>query len=224
MIRLHIIAEGQTEETFVNRVLAPYLGERNIFADTHCVTTRRHHGKVWRGGMRRYAQVKRDIDLWRRNDQQEDARFTTFLDLYALPNDFPGRSQAAQHSDPYEKVEVIERALADNVQDGRFIPYIQLHEFEALVLTDPRKLEHDFIDHEEAIRQLEELVSGFSSPEEIDEGPTTAPSKRIIHEIPEYAGRKATAGPNVTEKIGIERLREKCPHFNTWLKTLEAMV
>lgn len=223
MIRLHIVAEGQTEETFVNRVLAPYLGERNVFVNAHCVTTRRHHGKVWRGGMRRYAQVKRDIDLWRQEDQRPDARFTTLLDLYALPNDFPGRGKAEQHSDPYEKAEVIEQALANDIQDGRFIPYIQLHEFEALVLTDPRKLEHDFIDHEKAIRHLEELVSGYNSPEEIDEGPTTAPSKRIIYEIPEYAGRKATAGPSVVERIGVARLREKCPHFNEWMETLEAL-
>ncbi len=223
MIRLHVIAEGQTEEAFVHLVLAPHLAERNVFADVHCVTTRRRHGKVWRGGLRRYAQVKKDIDLWCANDRRPDARFTTLLDLYGLPNDFPGRKESRDCSDPYEKVEIVEQALSEDVKDRRFLPYVQLHEFEALLLAEPRKLEDEFMEQAEGIGRLEDLVSGFESPEQIDEGVETAPSKRIIREIPEYEGRKATAGPRVAGKIGTAVLREKCPHFGGWLETLETL-
>jgi len=217
------VTEGQTEETFVNLVLAPYLAEKEILATAHCVTTKRKKGRVWRGGMRSYQRVRRDIDLWFRSDGKHEARFTTFLDLYGLPNDFPGYEKSRRLTDPYEKVAVIENAMAEDFEDWRFTPYIQLHEFEALVLVNPRKLEHEFMDHEEGILRLEALVAEFASPEEIDEGQETAPSKRIVRELPEYKGRKATAGPRVVEKIGLPLLREKCRHFDGWLSKLEAL-
>ncbi len=42
-IRLHITAEGQTEERFVKDVLAPYLGERGVWVDARCVLTGRNN-------------------------------------------------------------------------------------------------------------------------------------------------------------------------------------
>jgi hypothetical protein len=58
-------------------------------------------------------------------------------------------------------------------------------------------------------------------PEEIDESPDTAPSKRIIKHIPDYEGQKAQVGPLVAEEIGLTALRLKCPHFNDWITKLE---
>ncbi len=223
MIRLHVVAEGQTEEVFVNRVLAPHLGQFEISTDVHCVTTSRQHGRPFRGGLRTFAQPRRDITLWMKQDQRADARFTTFLDLYGLPGDFPGYGKASRCGDPYAKVNTIEQALVEHIPDERFVPYIQLHEFEALVLVDPTQLERVFIDRETAIGNLVDMVAGYKSPELIDDGRTTAPSKRIIREIPEYEGRKALAGPLVTERIGLSVLRERCPHFHAWLKKLETL-
>lgn len=94
-VRLHITAEGQTEERFVKEVLAPYLGEQGIWADARCVLTskdKRAHCE-YRGGWRRgnaYSTVKKDIAAWMKEDKNPDARFTTMFDLYALPEDFPG--------------------------------------------------------------------------------------------------------------------------------------
>ena len=224
MIRLHIIVEGQTEETFVNQLLAPHLVGAEIFTDAHCVTTSRQGGRPIRGGLPNYAKARRDIVLWMKGDRNDDARFTTFFDFYGLRNkDSPGYEEALSFKDPYDRVDVIEKSMAEDIADRRFVPYIQLHEFEALLLVDPRHLESAFIEHEQAIRNLVALAAEYRSPELIDDGMYTAPSKRIIKEIPGYAKRKASVGPLVTAKIGLPKLRESCPHFNSWLKKLEEL-
>jgi hypothetical protein len=222
MIRLHVIAEGQTEETFVNRVLASHLGGFEISTDVHCITTSRQRGRPFRGGMRTYAQPRRDIELWMKQDQRRDARFTTVFDLYALPDDFPGFEEAKRLQDPYQRVKSLEQAMETDLGNQRFVPYIQLHEFEALVLVDPQELTDEFIEQEQAIENLAALSARYDTPELIDD--KTPPSKRIIDEIPAYRGRKASVGPLVTERIGLRSLREACPHFDGWLKRLEQLV
>lgn len=88
MIRLHIIAEGQTEETFVNNILCEHLGSFNISTDVRCVETGRRQNKIYRGGLLDYEKAKKDLELWLKHDQKTDARFTTMFDLYALPDNF----------------------------------------------------------------------------------------------------------------------------------------
>lgn len=223
MIRLHVVAEGQTEETFVNRTLAPHLAQFEVYTTVHCVTTSRRRGRLHRGGLPSYARAKRDLELWMKNDRNTDARFSTFFDLYALPSGFPGFEEAQSQSDPYQRVKMLEAALATDLRDHRFVPYFQLHEFEALLLADPRQLESEFIDADEAIQNLIALAAGYKSPELIDDGIDTAPSKRIINEIPAYAGRKASVGPLVADLIGLATLRKSCPHFDAWVKRLESL-
>jgi len=226
-IRLHITAEGQTEERFVKEVLAPYLVERAVWADARCVLTSKNNrlGVEYRGGWRRtsaYATVKKDICTWMKEDRNPEARFTTMFDLYALPRDFPGYAEAYREMDPYRRVSALEQAFAADINgelnDTRFVSYIQLHEFEALILSDPKKLDWEFLEHDGPIQRLVEMVANEGgNPELIDDGENTAPSKRIIAEIPEYAGNKATSGPLVAGKIGMPRLRERCLHFAEWI-------
>ena len=222
-VRLHFIVEGQTEARFVNQVLAPHLAELSIVADARRVQTSHKGGVKYSGGVSNYEQPKQDILRWMRGDRGADARFTTMFDLYGLPSEFPGYSTAALIADPYEKVKAIEDALKADIHDWRFIPYIQLHEFEALILSDPARLIAQFQDNEDGIRRLVDLADRFKSPEHIDEGPNSAPSKRIIREIPEYARRKASAGPIVATNIGLPTLRQKCAHFAEWLIKLERL-
>jgi hypothetical protein len=72
MIRLHAVVEGQTEETFVNAVLAPELGSLNVFMDTHCVTTGGGNSRIYRGGLNKYRHLKRDLTRWMKQDQQPE--------------------------------------------------------------------------------------------------------------------------------------------------------
>ena len=208
--RLHFIVEGQTEETFVNLVLVPELAQNSVWGRARCVITGRKHGIKHRGGLGSYAKARNDIVLWMKEDRNPDAFFTTMFDLYALPNDFPGYEDAKKNRDPYKRVEALEKAMKEDIGNPRFVPYIQLHEFEALLLTDLKKLEIQYFEQDTAIQHLIEIASKSDSPELIDDGPETAPSKRIIKEIPEYEGMKALAGPLVAKEIGLPTLQSKC--------------
>lgn len=223
MIRLHMIVEGQTEEIFVNRVLADHFGQFNITVDVRSVETSRHQRRIYRGGLLDYQRAKRDLGRWMSEDQNADAFFSTMFDLYALPDDFPSYVDARHTSDPYARVYALEDALRIDIEHRRFIPYIQLHEFEALLLADPQKFDWEFIEHDRQIDQLIQIANGFDSPELINDHPETAPSKRIIQLIPEYEGRKTSAGPLIAAKIGLPTLRAKCPHFDSWLRRIEAL-
>jgi hypothetical protein len=220
-VRLHFIVEGQTEETFVNRILADHLSIFRIWADARCVTTSRKRGRVCRGGLANYAQAKNDIVMW--SKQEPEAAFTTMFDYYALPSDFPGHEAAMKLAKPIDRIAAIEQALANDIAHPRFVPYIQLHEFEALLLADPGKFQQQYCEHEQPISELVEMAGKFESPELIDDGQDTAPSKRIIAAIPEYEGMKSSVGPLIAAGIGLPKLRESCPHFHAWLNKLEQL-
>ena len=220
--RLHFVVEGQTEEAFVNTVLVPHLAQLSVISVARCVTTSGKGGVKHRGGVNNYQQVKNDIVRWMREDASSDARFTTMLDLYALPASFPGY-ESASRLQPLQRVEALESALKEDIGDWRFIPYIQLHEFEALLLSDPQKLGAHLQCGDDAIRRLADMASRFQSPELINDGSETAPSKRIIAEIPEYGDLKASAGPIVASHIGLDALRLNCQHFGKWLDELERL-
>lgn len=221
MVRLHCVVEGQTEETFVKQVLRPHLANQQIMVDARCVITGTKRGKTYRGGMTSYARAKRDIERWIKGDQT--AHFTTMFDLYGLPMDFPGYIESKRIRDPLQRVTDLENALRNDIGTVRFIPYIQLYEFETLLLADPHRLTSQFLEQRVAIRKLVKMSADFASPEWINDGADTAPSKRIINAIPAYADMKVSAGPIVAERIGLPILRERCRHFGAWLDQLEAL-
>ncbi len=222
MIHLHVTAEGQTEQSFVKELLAVHLAEFQVFADARCVLTSRDRraAREYRGGLPSYEKAKKDIQAWIKTGHHPEWRFTTMFDLYALPNDFPGYEAGKRKADPYDQVRFLEQAMADDINDHRFIPYIQLHEFEALILSDPKALDCEYLEHDQPIQNLISMV-GRQNPELINDGVQTAPSKRILREIPEYD--KVTSGVVVAEKIGLQKIRERCPHFNDWLTLLEQL-
>ncbi|MDE0233671.1 MAG: DUF4276 family protein [bacterium] len=218
-VTLRIVVEGQTEETFVNEILKPYLSGFSVDVSAHVLNPIERSDKGQPGGLNSYGQVKKEINLWLKTDQDENARVTTMLDLYELTDDFPGYRDAALHSDPCRRVQALEDALAEEMGDNRFIPYIQLHEFEALLLSDPRKFESWFYNCMDGIANLVEMVAGFPSPEHVnDDDP---PSKRINRELLNYKYYKRIAGLSAAKQIGLPTLRAKCAHFAKWLAELE---
>jgi len=137
MIRLHFVVEGQTEETFVNDLLTPVLAELNIFADVRCVQTGYKRGKKHKGGVTHYIKLKNDLQRWLKQDEHIEAMFTTMFDFYALPHDFPGYAESNQQTDLKARIEQLELCFQADIGDHRFIPYLQLHEFEALLFSEP---------------------------------------------------------------------------------------
>lgn len=125
-------------------------------------------GQTEEAGVIDYARIKRDLTLWMKEDQQSDAFFTTMFDLYRLPQDFPGFAEAKRQVDPYQRVKLLENAFAEDIGHQRFVPYLQLYEFEALVLSDPSKFDIRFVEHESGIENLVDLCSKFESPELLD--------------------------------------------------------
>lgn len=147
------------------------------------------------------------------------------LDLYGLPNDFPGKDQNTlnKHA-PESYVTALENAWNTDIGDSHFISHLQLYEYETMLLADPNAFSIAFENCEERIQLLGTIAESKLIIEHINDGKDTAPSKRIIQVFPEYEGRKTSAGPDIAEYIGIEAIREKCPHFSDWLTQLERIL
>jgi hypothetical protein len=225
MTRLYLFAEGQTEQTYADTVLRPHLAALGVYMHgpilvAHC----RKKGLVHRGGGRRYVPMRNDILRFLRQQRGADVRFTTMIDLYGIYGDFPSIAEVEHlRPDPRARVEALEAAWLRDIGDDRFIPYIQLHEFEALLFTNPQDLSLFYTNSAAEIRGLQAISHNFDSPELINDGDYTAPSKRIIAKLPDYKGAKRIVGPMVAELIGLHQIRARCPHFNGWLTRLEAL-
>lgn len=220
-IRLNVVAEGQTEQNFVSRVLCGHLIRYDIISTARCVMTGRDNrrGRVYKGGMRNYDKAKNDLKKWMNEDKSRDCRFTTMFDFYGLPADFPSFDRSQTIKDPYQKVEFLEQAFRDDINDDRFIPYIQLHEFEALIFSKPCMIAKEYFEYQKEIDALIKNVQDINNPELIDSGNETAPSKRIIKAISVYD--KLNAGIGIVLEIGLDTVRGHCRHFNQWLTKLE---
>lgn len=216
MPRVNLIVEGQTEETFVRDFLKHELAQAGAYLAVRCVETGRKKVKVYRGGMTNYSKAKNDIVKWLKEDTS--AYLTTMFDLYALPDDFPG--MGANHIQGIEKAVHIESELAKDIGDARFLPYIQTHEFEALLFSDPMQIDNVIPDCNIA-NQMRHIRGQYESPEHINGGPTTAPSKRILNLHQGY--NKVLYGMRVSRQIGLPRLLAECPHFNSWIDRLKAL-
>jgi hypothetical protein len=142
------------------------------------------------------------------------------FDYYALPEDFPGFEAAEHIIDPYQKVAIIEEACYQDIGDRRFLPYIQLHEFEALLFVNPQMFEIEYFEHPDAINAIQSIAEEFGNPELINQGSDTAPSKRIIRVFPDYEFNKPAVGSMIAHEIGIDELRKTCIHFNEWVTKL----
>ena len=223
MPRLYLFAEGQTELTFADTVLKPHLAGAGVFLHPPVLIAHaRKKGRVHRGGGRRYAPMKNDILRFLAQEKEQDVFFTTMIDLYAIHADLPGLAEAEElRRMPEKRVQALEEAFAKDIQDSRFIPYIQLHEFEAYLFSDPTWFRYFYDRHERQIAALQTIADDCATPELIDDGPDSAPSKRIIAEIPDYEDAKSAVGPQVAELIGLNVIRSKCPHFAAWLERLE---
>jgi hypothetical protein len=213
-VELRVLCEGQTERGFVTAVLAPHLGPFGVYPRGESLVPR-GFGVVPFKVLR--SAIKRDVGTLRRHQY-----VTTMVDLYALA-DYPGEQRQPGDS-VLDRVARIESAMKDGLPSPQFIPYIQIHEFEALVFVDLDVLPSQFPDGEAdgAPERLRREVGG-APPESIDDGKETAPSKRLIRAIPAYEHQKAIVGPNVTAKIGMRRLMDACPHFADWIRRLERL-
>lgn len=229
MARLLVHVEGQTEETFVNEVLRSHLlhcGYESVSA--RIVGNARLRRS--RGGIRPWPTVRKDIIHHLREDPGCVA--TTMVDFYGLPRDgdraWPGRA-AALGASGHAKASIVEQALRDdlaqemgtNFDITRFLPFVVVHEFEGLLFSDCAAFARG-ICRPDLELSFSQIRDGFATPEDINDSPATAPSKRVEGLVPGY--EKPVFGALAMIEIGLDRIRGECRHFEGWLHQLESLV
>lgn len=216
MIRIKILVEGQTEETFVRDVFVPHYARQQVYITPIIVLT----SSGYKGGVTSYSKIKYQITRLCREDQ--GAFISTMFDLYGLPNDFPGKLEAAYpaNGEGERKAAYLEERLAIDINEHNFLPYFMVHEFEALLFAKPEKFA-GWIDDQGPVESLNKIMRAHKTPEQINDSPNTAPSKLIAALMPQY--QKTLHGPLIAADIGLDVMRQACPHFNGWLQRLEQL-
>ena len=214
-ITVVVLVEGQTEKNFISHLLAEELGKKNILLIPIII-----------GGNVKFTRVQRDIERHLKQWKTTVTYITTFVDYYGV-EEWPGVEEIPQGSTPTMIAQRVNDATRKQLNavfpdlwtDKRFIPYMSIHEFEALLFSDSAilasKLNRDQAD-------IDTVLVACGEPEAINDSPQTAPSKRLD----KWWGSKfpkTTLGIDIARAIGIPKMREKCPLFNDWLERLEAL-
>ena len=226
MARLLVHVEGQTEENFVNEVWAPHLynvGYTNVRAIFLGNPRQRSQG----GGIRPWGSVRKDFMNHLLEDQGRIS--TTMVDYYGLPLSWPGRAEAIEgQKTAIERAATVEEAVLNDILFGltnfnpqRFVPYVVMHEFEGLLFSDPDEFAQA-IERPDLSREFQTIRNQFPTPEDIDDSPETAPSKRIQSLVEHY--QKPLMGVYAVQDIGLETIRNECRLFNRWIEKLEKLV
>jgi hypothetical protein len=214
--RLHILVEGQTEESIVRQILEPHLAMHGWWVEYSIVTTKRPAGRAaHKGGVTSWPQLEREIRLLLRNTSLDV--LTTLLDYYAFPPDAPGMASRPSGS-PLARVLHVERSLSAHFNDSRLLANLVLHETEAWVFAAREQL--GWLLGGAIAARMDADVAAAGGPEGVNDDPATAPSKRLARYCSGYI--KTQDGPLAIADLGVEGLRRQCPHLNDWLRRLEA--
>jgi hypothetical protein len=226
-MRLLVHVEGQTEETFVNEVLRTHLIQRG-YTTVEARLIGNARLRVKRGGIKSWSSVRGDIVRHLKEDAA--ARSTLMVDYYAMPSTgeraWPGRL-VRENIGTLSKAQAVEAALLADVKTAfdtnfnpkRFLPFVLMHEFEGLLFSDCEAFAKA-IGRSSMAPVFSAIRNCFATPEDINDSPETAPSKRIEDIVPGY--EKPLCGALAILEIGLDKLRQECPHFNTWLSSLES--
>ncbi len=220
-IEVIAIVEGRTEELFINSLLQPYLAEKRIYIQAMQVSK-----SGQKGGDIRFSRVVNDIAHHLK--QRSDTYVTTFIDYYGT-KEWPGLSSIPIGASSKEIIHMIDKATKQALKkalphcriDTRFILFMAIHEFEALLFSDSSIIANEL---GVPIDRVDAILAECGSPESINNSPNTAPSKRLNQWS--YNGKfpKTTTGIDIAHQIGIDKMRSQCPTFHDWLTTFETLV
>lgn len=213
MKRLIIVVEGQTEQEFVEQCLRPYLAEKY---QVYSVSGRLIGKPGHKGGNVKFSRLKTDVDILLK---EKDVIVSMLIDYFRLASDFPNFDQCQQLNVVDTKLDVLEQALAYSINDRRFVPYIQKHEFEALLFAS----DSGFIKYlkPKTCDQLRVITEAFNNPEDINND--QPPSYRLIDVMKSIEGLaydKPAYGNIFALEVGIEQILAKCPRFAQWVERL----
>lgn len=208
MVRLVFIVEGDTEILLVEKLIVPYLIKQGFSNTVHAQTITTNRKQHKKGGVGSYGLFKNEV---RNTLAQGNVLVTTLIDFFKLPTDFPNYTKEAFGVSRVE--EAVHKDLKGN---NNFIPYIQLHEIEALMFSSMEGFEL-VVDDPAAMKKIFEIMKQYPNPEDINNSSHTAPSKRL-EDIFKYD--KPSDGEMILEMVGMEAILDKCPRFAQWINTL----
>lgn len=207
--RVYIVVEGQTEQEFVNTILAPFLQNKGIY-DVRAVLIRT--SKNGRGGFVNYMHLENTINGLLKQSAKNDFIVTTLVDFFRIPTSVPNYNECRSKAKRIDQVIALEQAISDTIGDVRFFSYIQLHEFEALLFSNNSGFEYCY-DNKESTK-TQNIINEYTNPEDINTTPNGAPSKRLLTIKSDYD--KVIEGNIIASEVGIDCMMEKCPRFNAW--------
>jgi len=210
MKRLIIIVEGQTEEEFVNQILAPYFRTKGIHS---IVPIKIATSSTSKGGFVNYQHLKNDV---LKRIRETDVIISTFVDYFRIPTSIPEYVACQRLGNVDDRIVCLEKAIATDINYPNFIPYIQKHEFEALLFSSSAGFENLY--GEDVISETASVIAEYHNPEDINSRPEFAPSKRLISIMGSY--EKVFEGNMIALEVGINTMLEKCPRFRNWVEKL----
>jgi hypothetical protein len=229
MTRLLIHVEGETEEMFVNELISPHL-QNHGFALVAARKLGTGRQRDQRHGIKPWREVKKVICDQLTRDANSYA--SLMVDYYALPatgqRAWPGREMASSLAHQNKAKHIQDNLYQDvysaiaHTQPRRFIPFIVMHEFEALLFSDCTA----FASAMNKANLTEDLLAirrSADTPEHINDSAQTAPSKRLAQLIPRYEKQKPLLGNLAALEIGLAAMRNECQGFNQWITQLEAL-
>ncbi|MDR0581501.1 MAG: DUF4276 family protein [Prevotellaceae bacterium] len=215
MKRIIIICEGPTEQEFCNKILSPCFAPKQIYIRATLIAKSN-------GGIVRWESLKRQIENQLKQDA--DSYVSLLIDYYGIneKHGFPAWKKSLAKTDKNERMAFLEQQMKEAIEGSlryRFIPYIQLHEFEGLLFNNVTVFRRQFTNEElVGMEELQKTLDTFPNPELINDTPQNAPSKRLQRIIKGYS--KVSYGNILAEAIGLPVIRSKCPRFNAWLHAI----
>ncbi|GAP73388.1 hypothetical protein SAMD00024442_84_6 [Candidatus Symbiothrix dinenymphae] len=218
MKRIIIICEGETEQEFCKKTLFPHFLARQIYIQSPLI-------KKSNGGIVKWAELKKQIENHLKKEPA--AHVSMLIDYYGLYQkyNFPGWEESLSIVDKNERLAFLDHKMNEDIDSQlrhRFIPYMQLHEFEGLLFNEINIFNQQFTPNEIVDAQLlQATFQQFTNPEMINNSAETAPSKRLAKIIAGY--NKVVYGNILAEAIGLHNIINKCPRFNAWITKLSGL-
>lgn len=220
MVDMAIICEGKTERNFAEALLKPHFVNYGIAVSpveigVDCLQS---------GGNVSLERVLHDARLL-----LSDYKYvTTLIDFYRLGSGWPIVPQSGGTISSEARATEVENAalnyakarLAIEDLEHRLIINVLMHEFEGLLFVDPAAIVRVTRAHR-AEGALLSIANAYATPEDINTGRDSAPSKRLITCGANYG--KIVHGTRIATEIGLQAMRAKCPHFNAWMCRVEGL-
>ena len=218
-VEIVVLVEGKTEQIFIQDLVAPYLAPRGIYIIPIQISK-----PGQKGGDVKFPRVQNDIGTHLK--QRSYTYLTLFVDYYGINAEWPGLAKAKGEATPAGKAGQVNAATKSKVNDlfgdldsdRRFIPYIAMFEFEALLFSGPEQLAEQL---QVPRKSIDKILEQCGEPERINDSQNTALSKRLESLSSRF--KKTSTGIAVAKAIGLHRIRERCPIFNGWLTQIEGL-